>query len=183
MAHPLRDALTPHLICAVPLTSVSMTSFRTPASSSSTTRAQRASARHLNGTPQASDPPAPTQAAASSGTQPAGTLDVLAIPCDSEEPSGSRSDSGHITLEGRSASVTAENSTTRRDKGKGVDVERGISRVKEEPQPVSLQNADSVNSLVCFSPALVAIGQSDARITAQRRPLFSLPFPRGSGLL
>jgi hypothetical protein len=121
--------------------------------SSATSRAQRASARHLNGTTTPSgsnDIPAP------SSSQQMVDSDPFTVPLDADElsislskPSISRSNSA-MNLQESSSSTNANGTLkgTRKDKGKGKDKEIVISRIKEEPQTVSLSSLDPPSTLV-----------------------------------
>lgn len=108
-----------------------------------TGRAQRASARHLNGTTAptdgaaAGDPNAPFIAPPVSGDS-----DFTMIMDD--EPTISRSNSSQNIAENiaESSSQSTNGRPKRKDKGKGKEVDGSVVRVKEEPKAISLDTPE-----------------------------------------
>jgi hypothetical protein len=120
--------------------------FLRSSDSSATSRAQRASARHLNGT---STPSGSNDIPAPSSSQQMIDSDPFTMPLDADElsislskPSISRSNSAMNLRESSSATMNGTSKGTRKDKGKGKEKETVISRIKEEPQTVSLSSLD-----------------------------------------
>lgn len=81
--------------------------------------------------------------------------DPFAMPLDADQlsislskPSVSRSNSAMNLQENNSTDMNGTSRATRKDKGKGKEKEAVISRIKEEPQTVSLSSLDPPSTLV-----------------------------------
>jgi hypothetical protein len=120
-------------------------------SSSATSRAQRASARHLNGSGPNSDVLASNEIATTSSSQLLMDSDTSPLPPDIERLSISRSSSAMNMPEDGSAGADGAKTLTRKEKGKGTERDGAINRVKEEPQTVSLATVEPVSTLVSFN--------------------------------
>ena len=126
--------------------------------SSSASRAQRASARNMNSAPSTSDPLVPDGMAAMS-MQSIPDSDPLVMAVDSDDPSISRSNSGINLDDNMSGTSNGKTKGTRKDKGKGKEVDKSLIRVKEEeelpslsPDPVAAGPVSSSSVLFFFRP-------------------------------
>ena len=122
--------------------------------SSSASRAQRASARNMNSAPSASDSLVPDGVAAALSMQSVPDSDLLAMAVDSDAPSISRSNSGINLDDSMSGTSNGKTKGTRKDKGKGKEVDKALIRVKEEEVVPSL-SPDPVAGPVSSSSALL----------------------------
>lgn len=111
---------------------VTCTTFSCPGGSSTTGRAQRASARNVTTAPLAPYALAPDGITAMSSMQSIIDFDPYVMPVDPDPPSISRSNSVVNLEDGLSSAPNGKTKGTRRDKGKGKEIDKSLIRVKEE---------------------------------------------------
>jgi hypothetical protein len=114
-------------------------------SSHATGRAQRASARNMNGIAPVSDPLGLNESEVASSLQ--ADLDIV-IPVDSDEHSLSRSNSGVNFQDGTSVNTSERTRGARKHKGKARDNDATLIHVKEEPKSISLLSPGPTLGLV-----------------------------------
>jgi hypothetical protein len=103
----------------------------------------------MNTAPPATDPLVPDGMTAALSMQSLPDPDTLAMPIDSDAPSLSRSNSGLNLDDTMSGTSNGKTKGSRKDKGKGKEVDKALIRVKEEEMVPSL-SPDPVAGPVSF---------------------------------